>query len=384
MMLVWLGLPVLLICCGADAPGEGQGGSAVPIGTPVRVEADPEVAVGVVQGKSSEEFHEVVTPFVLPGGSLAVPSAGHGEIRIFDRRGDFVRSYGGSGEGPGEFVRLGGAWARGDTIEAFDLALQRITRFIPDGRPEVVRLDGPYVTWVAGPISDGWVFVNTVEPGLARDNPRDQLVAYRFDRTGTFVTELARAEGIRRLRLPGRVTAEAFSPSARFDVWGDRLYAGETLVPQIQVFGPDGNLLRRIAWEPESIPPPGDALDEVRAALRERRRAYEPRILQRVLDAPLPDDVPVFTDFLVDEEGYVWVRPYVPARDAVVVGGSVAVHRNNPGGSWLVFDPDGGQVGSIVVPRDLEPYQITSDAVIGVARNQFGVERVRVHRVIRR
>jgi hypothetical protein len=106
--------------------------------------------------------------------------------------------------------------------------------------------------------------------------------------------------------------------------------------------------------------------------------------VQEVLQAPLPDSIPVYTDFLIDQEGLLWIRPYVPARDATVLGGAVGMHRTNRGGEWLVFSRTGNRVATVALPEDIEPYQITSTALVGIVRDELGVESVRVHRISRR
>ena len=50
----------------------------------------------------------------------------------------------------------------------------------------------------------------------------------------------------------------------------------------------------------------------------------------------------------------------------------------------MIFSPEGVQVGSIELPSELEPHHITSDAVVGIARVELGVESVRVYALTRR
>lgn len=60
------------------------------------------------------------------------------EVRIFDRDGQQIRTFGGEGESPGEFRRL--SWlgrADGDTLVTYDTDLRRATWFTYSG--EVVR-----------------------------------------------------------------------------------------------------------------------------------------------------------------------------------------------------------------------------------------------------
>jgi hypothetical protein len=49
------------------------------------------------------------------------------------------------------------------------------------------------------------------------------------------------------------------------------------------------------------------------------------------------------------------------------------------GGSWQIFSPSGVAAGVVEMPPDLQPVQITANAIVGIARDDLGVESVRVH-----
>jgi hypothetical protein len=98
---------------------------------------------------------------------------------------------------------------------------------------------------------------------------------------------------------------------------------------------------------------------------------------------PLPDRIPAFWDFLVDDLGFIWVRPFEPGRTGLYLGHGIASSAG-PGGDWLILSPAGALVGTVSLPADLEPMQITQDAVVGVARDELGVEYVRVYGLERR
>jgi hypothetical protein len=247
---------------------------------------------------------------------------------------------------------------------------------------EVIRLNGPPVIWAVGPASDGWILANIVAPGMPPGSPRDEIATYWFNSSGEFVSDVARVKGIRRVSIPGSMAAEAFSPSVHFGVWNNQIYIGETLQPVIRVVDSSGNPARTIRWEAQAVTPSA-ALDDVEAVLRSTPVLSTSRV-QEILQAPLPDSVPVFTDLLIDQDGFLWIRPYVPARDATVLGGTVGMHRTNRGGEWLVFGRTGNRVATVALPEDLEPYQITSTGLVGIARDELGVESVRVHRISRR
>ena len=83
-----------------------------------------------------------------------------------------------------------------------------------------------------------------------------------------------------------------------------------------------------------------------------------------------PDLLSSFWRFLVDEDGFVWVRPYEPLEHALALGG----RPSGPGGEWLVISPDGSEGGRIEVPAGLELVQVTSSSVVGLHRDDLGIE----------
>ena len=95
---------------------------------------EPSLSIGVLEGPEELLFDGIATVVRDGEGSLIVADNGAGEIRIFDAEGNHLRSFGGRGEGPGEFQTLVGAWPLADgSIVAADRRLQRITRFDAEG-----------------------------------------------------------------------------------------------------------------------------------------------------------------------------------------------------------------------------------------------------------
>lgn len=367
-----------LAACGTGeeaAPGAG----GAPPGAPVAVDSAPMLAVGVLEGNPAEQFGGVVDPFLLPDGSLAVPDRGSSEVRIFGPDGALLRRLGGPGEGPGEFTSLRSAWPRGDTVEVWDSGARRITRFLPDGEVDVVpvRATGRPLDAGVGPLGDGWVLVSVGSGG-----GRDRMAAERISREGEPLGTAVELPGMARHRTPGMAGPHPVTPTALFAVRADRLYAAETLTPAVRVYDAAGDSVGAI---PLSLPDPGDPGEVFRAvvdsavAREEGRAAARPEETRRGLSAfPEPERVSRFWALLADPEGFVWVRPYDPFEHALALGGSPA-GRGGPGGEWLVVDRDGMEVGRVRVPPGLEPVRITTEAVVGIHRDELGVESVRVH-----
>jgi hypothetical protein len=335
----------------------------------------------VVSGDPAQEFDRVVTPFQLPDGRLVVPLAGPGEIRIFDGRGEHAATLGRRGEGPGEWIDLQAAWARGDTIEAFDPDLLRVTRFLPDGRVEVVGLDAVPGAQVAvpGAPAHGWVLTGVVDAGPGR---RDQVAFHRFARDGTHLQEVVRLEGMARHRTEHTTGPDPLSPKTVAALGGSRLYVGETSTPTLQVYGPDGALERVVRWVPDRTI---DAETAYRTVIDEavRRAGPErgPATRLRLEAFPRSGAVSVFWAALADPHDFLWIRPYDPLRHSLELAG---YGSPGPGGPWLVISPDGAPLTPVEIPPDLEPTQVTGSGLVGIRRDGLGVESVCTYSLERR
>lgn len=351
----------------------------LPPGTPLQIQETP-TCVGVISGDSVEEFDRVVTPFVLPDHRMVVPLAGSREIRLFDMHGEYLATLGGPGEGPGEFSSLGAAWGRGDTVEAFDGDLLRITRFLPSGEKEVVLLDRvpSAQTAVPGAPSFGWAIEGVASAGMGQ---RDQVALHRFNRSGAHLGEVGRFEGMARYRLSNFSGPDPLSPKTVSAVGGERIYAGETLTPSLDVFGADGSPEGEVTWDPGASLSPETAYEQVVEEVVFRADPERAQEIRQRLDAfPRPDRVSVFWAAIVDEEGFLWIRPFDPLQHALELG---MYHRPGAGGEWLVLTPTGQRLGTVSMPSALEPSAISSDAVVGIQRNEMDVESVCVYELVR-
>jgi hypothetical protein len=371
---------VIIGTLSACSQGDGKpAGETLPGGTPIAVAPAPHVCLGARVGDPAQEFDGVVTPFLL-GRRLVVPLAGSGEIRIFNLQGELLSTLGGAGEGPGEFKALGQAWARGDTIEAFDTRLSRITRFLPGGGIQVIPMEKVPSAQVAVPGSPafGWVLTGVAEAGMGR---RDQVALHRFGRDGSHLDEMGRFEGMARYRVGNFSGPDPLSPKTVVALGGDRIYAGETLTPSMHVFASDGSVEREITWTPDTGLSPSKAYEAVVEAAVAKAGPERARQTRRQLEAfPIASRVSVFWGALVDDRGFLWIRPFDPLQNALALGG---YGSPGAGGEWLIFSADGTRLLSVAVPADLEPAAITQDDMVGIRRDGLGVESVCVHPVRR-
>lgn len=365
-------------CVEADADQEQR---PIPAGTPVEISEPPHLVVGDDSSDPIHAFHRVVTPVLLPDGSLAVPLAGENMIRVFDEDGNLTRTHGGEGEGPGEFVTLAAAWVDGVVIEAFDSRQRQVTRIHPDGEVEVVRLEGEAVAHGAVPVlEDGTraaYGVRAVAP-----NGRDQLVLHHFTSTGESLGDLLEFSGMRRYEFPGGTGPDPLSPRAIVRAHGEEIFVAETTDTRIRGIHASSGTSRIIEWDRALTEFPGDARSYAREAALQRAGSEEVRAAVEERFRALAGDVSVsgFWDFIIDELGFFWIRPFEPAVHGPDVGG---MGGPGPGGTWIVLSPEGEHVAKVDVPGNLEPMAIQANSIVGIRRDERGVESVAVHVVER-
>jgi hypothetical protein len=376
-----------------------------PAGTPIRFQEPAELSIGVVEGNPVEQFYRSAPPSLMGDGSIIVPVRSANEIRVFHSDGGFARTLGRPGDGPGEFRSLYAAWSRGDTIEAWDTGLLRVTRFFPGGGAETVAMrpgtderGAPSIGVGAvslGATPDGWLVATVASFGY-EEGIRDQVAVHHFGRDGEpLATGIAMVLGIDRVDLGNYTGASPLSPAPRFAYRGtdggpDEFYTAETLTARIQVTDSYGRPIRSVEWLPDRVWTPREAFDRaVRVVESGREAPFRSRTGIRYAEGwhhvtSPPAEVPVFSDFLVDEEGFVWVRPFVPERDAVALGANLGTGRSGQGGEWTILSPQGDRVGEIQVPDGFEPFQVMSDRVLGIYKDELGVEFVRMYSLVRR
>lgn len=153
------------------------------------------------------------------------------------------------------------------------------------------------------------------------------------------------------------------------DWHGGRAILGDASAPEIEVHGLDGSL-RLVRWEPRNLTVD---LADAEAARQARIEWIESRIspprqtvqLRAQQAVPEPTEYPPYLGFLADTEGNLWVQEYPrPTADSAV---------------WLVFDPDGRELGTVTLPKDLRIFEIGGDYLLTLFRDDLDVEHVRLY-----
>jgi hypothetical protein len=172
-------------------------GNALETTLPWVVDTVPSLELG--QGNSDpalQQFHDIGGIVALPNGGLVVVDGGSRELRWFDAAGEHVRTLGGSGAGPGEFLDplLVPRFQR-DSLLIFDRRRRAFTWIAIDGSGvRALARGGPLFTGLPrASAASRALFASTSQSDSCIENePCDLPLLLRWvDLTGTKADTLA-------------------------------------------------------------------------------------------------------------------------------------------------------------------------------------------------
>ncbi len=339
---------------------------------------DPEPLVDLALGGTGEKhlFHAVRGMVGTSDGSVAVADGGSHEIRLYSATGEFRRSAGGRGAGPGEFdLIVGLTRGRGDTLIALDHS-DRLALFAAD-LTFARYLPLPPFALAAHALDDGTLVVETEmmsldileEGGLVRV----PTVLWRLDPNDAGADSIGQTAGEEQhVVVSGpRVgqTGTLFGRRSHIATHGGRIHLGHAGSMEVEERTSAGELVRilRIPGFPLGLSP--ESIHKERSAmLGDDPPAWWERT---VADIPAPSTRPAYDGLLVDPSGAVWLRPFRGRSEQEVPE------------TWQVLASDGTWLGGVEFPRDFRVMEIGMDVVLGVRRDELDVEHPQVLRLDR-
>jgi len=357
-----------------------------------RLDTIPELVIGAMEGPPEYQLYQVTGVGSLHDGGVVLALGSAAELRWYGPDGQFVGSAGRPGEGPGEFgyASLISVFP-GDTIAVWDIQLRRLSRFAPDGsflsdKPlhppsdgwpsswEILP-DGTFIYSLMSPRGEGesleigraerrpieiWIDPDPSEPAgdevLLGPFPGFEMVYREAERGSTHL--ISGGPGI-------------FTVSTHVAVGAGSVFIGDNARYEILRYTLDGDLeaiIRRPMGRTQ-------VTEDMVTMERNGRlaRIEDPDDRRRFLHGwdqlPVPDSLPAFSDMRADSEGYLWVREYVVATADTA--------------AWSVFDPTGIWLGEVAIPTEMMVRDISGHWVIGVHRDELGIERVLRYTLIR-
>lgn len=359
-----------------------------------RIDPEPTVTIGPREDADPRyDLLRVRAGTVLPSGEIALLSAGHQELRIYSARGEWLRTFGRMGDGPGEFRGPGELVAAGDTLFVTDGMLGRLSAFS--------TADGFLTSW-SYPVSDQTSRMSLtgrlasgawLGTGAAQLDPMtDQLPTSGLIRghqslfkvpaglTGDLevITVLPGDERVIHTTTgPGgalssvSVMTPVMGRSTTLGITGNEVVAGDNGVPELRILTTSGAVRAILRWPASPVPVTPALIDRMKAA--HLAGIVDPRIrlgIEARFGALLGGtEVPYFQGFHVDATGAIWVREFP-------LGPSDPMRLQ-------VFAADGAWLGQVVLPPHHTILEVGRSHLLTVWRDDDDLEHVRVYRLRR-
>lgn len=344
----------------------------------IRVDSIPVVDIsGGGDGRADFGARILVTRF--SGGPIVV--ADRREILWFNKSGDWIRSTGREGGGPGEFRQIDLLQVFGDSLLVYDLALRRVSVFDSTGQlgrvTNMIGVDSVGASFPLAVLADGRLLLGSYPtPAPGNGLRRDSVTLRIGSASGAFTASIGRFPWVDQIIETGaggvsmrRVVYARTAFWSTFDV--------QVLVATNERFSFDwydagGRLLRSIRrqWTPSPVTD-GD----VRAQVEEWLESFPPGMEDRKAKAramfnagPRPADKPPYSGVVVTETGDVWAQEYDEPGQ-----------RGRPS-VFSVFDRDGRWRTQATVPRGVTPVVIGTQELLATWRDPDDAVHVRVYR----
>lgn len=385
-----------------------------------RLTSEPLLTLGAVDTPLVQQFHEIRGVTRLRDSTVVVLNSSSGELRAFDYTGRHMWTAGGPGDGPGEMRTQQDQRPLlqrhvGDTIEV-DVGWERI-RFGSGGelvdhrRLDFARLHrelGRYYVGSCPPEGRSYfeelivicdVSEGPPQPGRRWETHHMTVIRIpwtldRVDTVGTFFRN-ERWEATVPLRFSaGRPSLwpAPLGPRGRLWIGGrqhPRLLYARNDAYRIEIWDLQDATLSMVVERrtPRRARTEAEVFVAVWQGLFQLRKPDRSELSLTNGRQPVVDSLSIAESFFLYDQGFLWVRRLpvgddqgrrweVPAPPDFEESSGWVVWL--PSGLHDVFRPDGVYLGTVKLPHDLDVMEIGPDYVLGVARDELGVEYVQL------
>ncbi len=329
-----------------------------------------EIRLGTDADDEGPIFGEIISFDVDAQGWVFILDFQTQEVSVFDSDGEYVRTVGGTGAGPGEFEQaLAVDISPNGEIWVMGMLYAQLSIFDPHGsylRSDPVGNPGIGLTPYSGGF-DSMGRYNAVV--MVFDENGESQVMARFDQSLTPLDTIAIPETSVEREAFTHVTAR-FSIAERIPFQGSfdwrfsptgNLWTLTTKEYELVELTPLGETLRRVSRDHDPVPVTEEEMDGVREEFQ--------WFINRggTVDwSRIPDTKPAVVSFFCDDEGNLWVK-----RQAAMPGYEDLL--------FDLFDPEGRYLGELRLPFPLhsDPEPIVRDGMLhGVTTDDLGAPNV--------
>lgn len=354
---------------------------------------EEDLRIGSIEGEPEYQFGQILFTALDSHGAIYVTDLHTQNIRVFSGDGEYLRTIGRPGAGPGE-LGPGAAFVLitpGDTILVPDIQNRRINRYLSDGSvlPSApIELErGLPAAFRATP--SGTIVMQLrpfALPNMPAPDTMDLLIV--LEPSGEFGDTIRRFPAGGTLNLGGAAPElNIFAAEPLWDAADDlSVLYGVNTDYRISRFGSDGSL-ERIITMPHERKPVSDA----------DKRVIMQFIERQALDAGAPPEaipqlraitrfgefIPAFSAILTGPDKTIWVqhqRSLADATEQEVEQFNLIEESGAP--DWDVFDSDGRYLGVVTMPDRFQPRNFIGNDVYGVWRDDLDVQYVMRLRVV--
>ena len=292
--------------------------------------------------------------------------------------GEYQRSTGRGGSGPGEFRVLSFIWpTHGDSVLAYDGSLDRFT-VLPVGGGDVrTFMPAPTDELRYAPVA---VFPDAAILGLTAHGLGgsgngimvDSSMLLIHDAAGAFIDSLVPSRWLQRWRRSsGGITTTLslpFTMAGQYTVAGQRVCLADSDVFEVRCITREGRLDLIVRAALPERPVTQEMIDSFMVA-QSRRPIDAARRMTVWREIPFPAKLPPYMDLLGTATGEIWVAGYLAGADSII--------------DWYRFDSDGELKARLRVPATFRLHASLPDQVYGVDVDSLGVQYVTRRRLPR-
>jgi hypothetical protein len=341
------------------------------------VDSQPMLSIGGPDEQDTSQFFNIQGIDVDSSGNIWIANRGTNEVRIFRSDGTPWKTFGRGGGGPGEFrrVRLLGIFQE-NRVAVWDDGNPRLTVLTAAGELESlvpINVEGTTLNAVRV-FPDGSLLVRVPQVYAAQAIEGkvipDTSSLLRYDLARDTLTAVGTLSGPLWLWTGQAQVPIAFTINAAYALDdAQAVHIADEPEFRIRVLK-DGTHLETYGVDRQ----PRTVIAEHRAAYRDFYQSNMPdgpvlRAYLSSLDHPsVPARLPAYSQILIDDRGNTWAQIYSPnLLDAP---------------SWDVYGSDQARLGTVKTPAGLIVNVISGDTVVGVWRDDLGVEHVRSYRFV--
>jgi hypothetical protein len=349
--------------------------------------------IGVEDGAPEYTLGLIAGVAISKHGEIVVLDAGWSQVRMYDQSGRHLRSFGGSGEGPGEFRFPTSLQVSDDHVRVFDRPLRRITTFTLKGElVSTEQMDAVSVDFLI-PLR----FDHKLGGQVSSINTMPEMVSLARQPRSTIVREAANLRSLTDQFIALYHTSQRVDTIIRYDHGAIFRYVEEgvglahAFLGEGASWAVSGDSIIGVVDAYQGHVRIFDVTEEGLAVVKNGRVPIRPRELtpgewatadaagggkshssRRVLHLDGPRYLPQLGGAAFDDSGTLWIRRSEPE-----------IFADSVPSRWVYLGiPRGSQPQSVLsLPYGFVLKAVHGDVVVGIRVKELGVQTIEVRRI---